>query len=128
MTNKEINELVAERVMGASICRCDPKRPSPRFDGRTGLCIKCGRKTEGGYCTNPVSSKDLRDHMKEDGWCYVVRLLSSGRYVTNFARVRFSDKAGDNESGILESQAYGGTEEMPVACAALKSFGVKVAE
>ncbi len=113
-TNRELDALIAEHVMGSSICRCDPQRPTPRFNPDTGLCETCGNGPIQAYSTSPFASKQIRDKMREEGWTYEIAWRG------DYCCAKF------NHSTYDEGHADADTEERAVALATLKTKGVPV--
>lgn len=116
MTNEQINALVAEYVIGTTICRCDhSKTPSPRFSSETGHCLTCDKRVVGDYASSPIASKQLRDKLLADGWLYSIQALEPQWPDFNcFACHLWSINAA------YESFAY--TEERAVATAAYGAY------
>lgn len=128
MTNREIDALVAERVMGwrlvtdsAELARMG-YRTGPGFHDK-GIyfageewkaCIECGNVPE--FSADPAASKQLRDKMRADGFDYELNATKRDGIWATFS----------HPGTVEDFTTYGDTEEMAVALAALKAFGVEV--
>lgn len=112
MTNREIDALVAEKVMEWT--------DSPVRNNGTGIPYRLhwAIKANWSPSTDPAASKQLRDKMRADGWQYTLKFLTAWQPNT-FECVFYGPGKGLHERGAL-------TEEMAVALAALKAHGVDV--
>lgn len=72
LTDKEIDALVAEKVMGLPVCRCLPEQrlteSFPHYDPETGMCLRCKNRECLTYTRFPAAWEQVLDRMATAGW------------------------------------------------------------
>ena len=125
MTNREIDALVAEKVMGL-------QGVTNRLLGLGVFRLEYGAgdtdEKVPAYSTDPAASKQLRDKMLELGWSYQIGYgktnieSSAGWKITR----GFECRLVNMEADVTRVSATADTEELAVALAALEAVGVEV--
>src|SRR3990167_5438356 len=123
MDNRAIDALVAEKVMGLPVCRCekDPRGFSVhRYRTDTGRCFGCNTSATEHYSSDPVVAKRLREKLAGQWSVHVVHYSARQQYVGRRASCRLM------LNGEVIAGTEADTEELAVALCALKSVGVDV--
>ena len=123
MDSCAIDALVAEKVMGLPVCRCEKDHRGfsvHKYRTDTGGCFGCNARATERYASDPGTSKHLREKLAGQWSVHVVHYSARQQYVGRRASCRLM------LNGEVIASTEADTEELAVALSALKSVGVDV--
>jgi hypothetical protein len=121
---EEINKLVTAHIFGTGTFRRFKDSNGPLFvpyGSEVNLQVSDLKDFVPDFCTGPVACRKLKLKMRDQGWLYAIRVFECGE-----VGVQFWKNGDDPHTANMFNAANAQTEEMAVALAALRAYGVPV--